>query len=82
MGGCFGGSVQVVLGTTHGLIPAQDNPELDLHSRQPGGAEDPDCSSTPSSSPPGSSSAAGLSTPHLQKQTQRPREVKGLACHP
>lgn len=76
-----GGLVQVVLDTTRGLIP-QDNPELGPHSRQPGSAEDPDCPSTAGSSPPCSSSAAGLSTLHLQKQTQRPREDKGLACHP
>lgn len=81
MGGCFGGSVQVVLGTTGGLIP-QNNPELGPHSRQRGSAEDLDCPSSAGSSPPCSSSAAGLSTLHLQKQTQRSREDKGLVCHP
>lgn len=58
-------SVQAVLGTTQGLIPAQDNLELVPHSIKPGSAEEAACPSTAGSSPPCSNSPAGPSTLRL-----------------
>lgn len=46
MGGCFGDCVQavLVLGVTHDLIPAQDNPDRGSHFRPPGSGVEPDSS--------------------------------------
>lgn len=39
----FGDSVQAVLGVTHYVVPAQDNPELGPHSRPPDSGVESDC---------------------------------------